>query len=89
MGPCMCGDIYCGSCGPAQGYHKCEHGEVEGYCDVEGCYNYGNPDAVACEECGSLKTRITGSGEAEQSNYQPAGFTDYHCDDCGHDWTEI
>ncbi len=23
-GPCMCGDICCGSCGPAQGNFKCE-----------------------------------------------------------------
>lgn len=21
--PCMCGDIYCGSCGPAQGNYRC------------------------------------------------------------------
>jgi hypothetical protein len=21
--PCMCGDPYCGSCGPAQGYFQC------------------------------------------------------------------
>lgn len=21
--PCMCGDIYCHSCGPAQGNHRC------------------------------------------------------------------
>lgn len=23
MGPCLCGDLYCGSCGPAQGNIKC------------------------------------------------------------------
>jgi len=23
MGPCMCGDIYCPSCGPAQGNWRC------------------------------------------------------------------
>jgi hypothetical protein len=23
MGPCMCGDPYCGSCGPAQGNYRC------------------------------------------------------------------
>ncbi len=22
-GPCMCGDIYCYSCGPAQGNYRC------------------------------------------------------------------
>ena len=22
-GPCLCGDLYCGSCGPAQGNIKC------------------------------------------------------------------
>jgi hypothetical protein len=40
MGPCMCGDPYCGSCGPAQGYHKCEHRRIYGDCTVEGCVNY-------------------------------------------------
>lgn len=25
MGPCMCGDILCSSCGPAQGYHPCPY----------------------------------------------------------------
>lgn len=24
-GPCMCGDPYCSSCGPAQGNYKCGH----------------------------------------------------------------
>ena len=24
MGPCMCGDLHCGSCGPAQGHGICE-----------------------------------------------------------------
>jgi hypothetical protein len=23
MGPCMCGDLFCSSCGPAQGNYKC------------------------------------------------------------------
>ncbi len=23
MGPCLCGDLRCGSCGPAQGNSKC------------------------------------------------------------------
>jgi hypothetical protein len=23
--PCMCGDLCCSSCGPAQGNYKCEH----------------------------------------------------------------
>lgn len=23
-GPCMCGDPYCWSCGPAQGNHRCQ-----------------------------------------------------------------
>lgn len=25
MGPCMCGDICCSSCGPAQGNHHCPY----------------------------------------------------------------
>lgn len=32
--PCMCGDIYCFSCGPAQGNYKCE---VCGRWSDEGC----------------------------------------------------
>lgn len=24
FGPCLCGDPHCGSCGPAQGFHRCE-----------------------------------------------------------------
>ena len=43
--PCMCGDIYCRSCGPAQGNHYCsncgewqdEHGEPGSEHDNERC----------------------------------------------------
>lgn len=34
--PCMCGDLYCWSCGPAQGNYKCEicgKWDDEGGCD--------------------------------------------------------
>lgn len=45
MGPCLCGDLYCGSCGPAQGNHRCgncgeweeEHGEPESEHDDAKC----------------------------------------------------
>lgn len=33
---CMCGDLYCGSCGPAQGNHKCGccgRWSMDGECD--------------------------------------------------------
>lgn len=33
---CMCGDLYCGSCGPAQGNHKCSgcgKWSMDGPCD--------------------------------------------------------
>ena len=36
MGPCLCGDVYCYSCGPAQGNHKCRYcgkWSDEGGCD--------------------------------------------------------
>ena len=40
-GPCLCGDIYCGSCGPAQGNVKCfvcGAWTVDGGCvDPEAC----------------------------------------------------
>jgi len=42
--PCMCGDPYCGSCGPAQGYFKCEHGAIQGDCVVPYCQNYEGDD---------------------------------------------
>jgi len=42
-GPCMCGDIYCHSCGPAQGNHKCPVCGVRSY-DGE-CV-----DPAACEK---------------------------------------
>jgi hypothetical protein len=35
--PCMCGDICCPSCGPAQGNHKCEKC---GAWASEGCEHY-------------------------------------------------
>lgn len=45
MGPCLCGDLYCGSCGPAQGNHRCgncgewadEHGEPGSEHDDDRC----------------------------------------------------
>lgn len=36
FGPCLCGDPYCGSCGPAQGNHKCPscgRWSADGECD--------------------------------------------------------
>ena len=34
--PCMCGATDCWSCGPAQGYEKCENcGRFGCYCDEE------------------------------------------------------
>ena len=41
MGPCMCGDLMCSSCGPAQGNHKCSWcgvWDMDGGCaDREAC----------------------------------------------------
>ena len=43
IGPCMCGDLYCSSCGPAQGNSKCPccgKWSEEGGCDnPEYCAN--------------------------------------------------
>ena len=42
MGPCMCGDPFCSSCGPAQGNYKCSNcgkWDMDGGCD--------DPDACA------------------------------------------
>jgi len=43
MGPCMCGDTYCRSCGPAQGNDKCPHC---GAWTMDG----GCADPAACEK---------------------------------------
>jgi hypothetical protein len=41
--PCMCGDPYCGSCGPAQGNYRCMHcgrWTLDGGCiNPEACAN--------------------------------------------------
>ena len=41
MGPCLCGDPYCPSCGPAQGNYKCPNcgtWSADGGCqDQAGC----------------------------------------------------
>ena len=41
MGPCMCGDTYCPSCGPAQGNYQCpwcgEYSADGGCVDPEAC----------------------------------------------------
>lgn len=45
MGPCLCGDLYCSSCGPAQGNSRCY---VCGAWAIDGgCY-----DPAACAEAG-------------------------------------
>lgn len=36
IGPCLCGDIYCTSCGPAQGNYRCSVCGVwqsDGWCE--------------------------------------------------------
>ena len=42
IGPCLCGDLYCGSCGPAQGNYKCD---MCGKWSLDG----GCPDPEKCE----------------------------------------
>jgi len=47
FGPCMCGDLYCSSCGPAQGNSKCEH--CGKWADEGGC-----DDPEKCAEADKL-----------------------------------
>ncbi len=50
MGPCMCGDLCCSSCGPAQGNHKCSNcgnWSMDGGCEKpEVC---AEADRLSCE----------------------------------------
>jgi hypothetical protein len=50
VGPCLCGDPYCGSCGPAQGIFPCEENEEE--CPQCG-YDLDPTDdgSVVCRRC--------------------------------------
>ena len=51
--PCMCGDPYCGSCGPAQGNHKCICGlwTMDGGCQTpEVCAEAIRQENAAYEE---------------------------------------
>lgn len=44
MGPCMCGDPACGSCGPAQGYcPRCVMADKD-ECDCESDHDDNEPD---------------------------------------------
>lgn len=54
MGPCMCGDPYCGSCGSAQGYYKCEHKAIQGECANMDCPNGPDDHYINCAYCNKL-----------------------------------
>lgn len=57
MGPCLCGDTRCGSCGPAQGNNRCEIcGKWD---DEDGCI-----DAKACEDAADEMNRLLDEQEA-------------------------
>lgn len=47
MGPCLCGDYGCPSCGPAQGYFKNNCAECEAYTVLY--------DEDLCEECSAVR----------------------------------
>lgn len=62
MGPCMCGDLYCGSCGPAQGNHKCPacgRWSMDGECD--------NPQKCA-EACRQMDEAMAAEFQWEQDH---------------------
>lgn len=55
---CMCGDLYCGSCGPAQGNWKCM--ECGAWAMDGGC-----ADPTACEKAAEERARYLDSIEDE------------------------
>jgi hypothetical protein len=69
-GPCMCGDPYCSSCGPAQGYLRCEHGAIQGDCGEPSCGHFGR---TTCEYCGEPKVPGTKCCGNDQCIYGPDG----------------
>jgi len=60
-GPCMCGDPYCHSCGPAQGNSKCWNcgkWSIDGGCEnPEACQKANRlSEQAEAEECEKEKT---------------------------------
>jgi len=53
--PCMCGDTYCGSCGPAQGNNRCPNC---GKWDLDGGCDDPNACEKACEEQGETEAKL-------------------------------
>lgn len=52
-GPCMCGAIDCPSCGPAQGYSRCDDcGEWD--CECEECPECGDNNCDS-DECRAMQ----------------------------------
>ena len=80
MGPCMCGDIRCGSCGPAQGNHKCwccGKWDDEGGCiDPKAC-----DKKMAAERQDDLKRELA-EVEAEPADTCPHGNPWHDCSNC-------
>ena len=67
-GPCLCGDLRCPSCGPAQGNSKCQ-----------ACGRWA--DDGPCEDpeaCGSLSQQIDEAVAQEYAEFDSAdGFLDF------------
>jgi len=66
MGPCMCGDPYCSSCGPAQGNFKCPHCGV--WSADGGCMNpaeCAEADRKWCDEMAAEARMLDAFDEAD------------------------
>ena len=89
FGPCLCGDLYCSSCGPAQGNLRCPYcgaWDADGGCkDPKACEDQADRDRLADELIlGSLDDaadRYWAEKEAEDG----AEVYDYAADDLAFD----
>jgi phage FluMu protein Com len=89
--PCMCGDTYCHSCGPAQGNHKCY---ICGAWDADGGCE--NPEECAKKdkewaEAEMAQHEMYRCPKCKSTNTQYQGFSDYDkaifmCRSCKHSW---
>ena len=71
---CMCGDIRCWSCGPAQGNHKCP---VCGKWDDEGGCEYPEVCEDALNELYDEEARRCEQKESMEELYGSPGDSDY------------
>lgn len=85
--PCMCGDPYCGSCGPAQGNYKCEicgQWSADGGCDdPKDCKEKSEAYwAAMAEEEARFQRELEENPPPEPSSTCPHGKEYHECNDC-------